>query len=54
MRKKENKQRGVSFVLPPDEIADLEEIARAKDISVSWFVRQAVRWAMAAEQKSTA
>jgi hypothetical protein len=29
MRKKENKQRGVSFVLPPDEIADLEEIARA-------------------------
>jgi hypothetical protein len=51
MRKTYNKQVQVSFVMPPDEVADIEKIAKQGDTSVSWWVRQAVRRAIE-EQKA--
>jgi predicted transcriptional regulator len=54
MRKKEIKQKQMSFVLPPDEIAVVERIARTRDVSVSWFIRQAIRAALAEHHKSAA
>ncbi len=48
---KGNKQKPLSFVMPSDEVRNLQEYAKELDVSVSWVIRQSVKAMLAGKDE---